>query len=95
MNPEVIRWGVEELGHRIHDTWWMTETGAHMICNYPSMDIKPGSMGKPLPGIHATIVDDAGNEVPPFTMGNLAIQRGWPAMMRQIWAIQSAMNLIS
>jgi len=85
LNPEVIRWGVEELGHRIHDTWWMTETGAHMICNYPSMDIKPGSMGKPLPGIHATIVDDSGNEVPPFTMGNLAIQRGWPAMMRQIW----------
>lgn len=85
LNPEVIRWGVEELGHRIHDTWWMTETGAHMICNYPSMDIKPGSMGKPLPGIHATIVDDAGNEVPPFTMGNLAIRRGWPAMMRQIW----------
>lgn len=85
LNPEVIRWGIDELGHRIHDTWWMTETGGHMICNYPSMDIKPGSMGKPVPGIHATIVDDAGNEVPPFTMGNLAIRKGWPSMMRQIW----------
>lgn len=85
LNPEVIRWGVEELNHRIHDTWWMTETGGHMICNYPSMDIKPGSMGKPIPGVHATIVDDAGNEVPPLTMGNLAIKKGWPAMMRQIW----------
>lgn len=85
LNPEVIRWGVETLGHRIHDTWWMTETGAQMICNYPSMDIKPGSMGKPLPGVFATIVDDDGNEVPPFTMGNLAIRRGWPSMMRQIW----------
>ncbi len=85
LNPEVIRWGIEELGHRIHDTWWMTETGAHMICNYPSMDIKPGSMGKPVPGVYATIVDDQGNEVPPFTMGNLAIHKGWPAMMRQIW----------
>lgn len=85
LNPEVIRWGIEELGHRIHDTWWMTETGGHMICNYPSMDIKPGSMGKPVPGIYATIVDDEGNEVPPFTMGNLAIRKGWPAMMRQIW----------
>lgn len=85
LNPEVIRWGVETLGHRIHDTWWMTETGAHIICNYPSMDIKPGSMGKPIPGIHATIVDDSGNEVPPFTMGNLAIKKGWPAMMRQVW----------
>ncbi|WP_442916930.1 acetate--CoA ligase [Lysinibacillus sp. 54212] len=85
LNPEVIRWGIEELGHRIHDTWWMTETGGHMICNYPSMDIKPGSMGKPVPGLYATIVDDEGNEVPPFTMGNLAIRKGWPAMMRQIW----------
>lgn len=85
LNPEVIRWGVEELNHRIHDTWWMTETGGHMICNYPSMDIKPGSMGKPIPGVYATIVDDAGNEVPPLTMGNLAIKKGWPAMMRQIW----------
>jgi len=85
LNPEVIRWGIDELGHRIHDTWWMTETGGHMICNYPSMDIKPGSMGKPVPGIYATIVDDEGNEVPPFTMGNLAIRKGWPSMMRQIW----------
>ena len=85
LNPEVIRWGIEELGYRIHDTWWMTETGAHMICNYPSMDIKPGSMGKPLPGVNATIDDDQGNEVPPFTMGNLAIRKGWPSMMRQIW----------
>ncbi len=85
LNPEVIRWGMEELGHRIHDTWWMTETGAQVICNYPSMEIKPGSMGKPVPGVHVTIVDDEGNEVPPFTMGNLAIKRGWPSMMRQIW----------
>lgn len=85
LNPEVIRWGINELGHRIHDTWWMTETGAHMICNYPSMDIKPGSMGKPLPGVHATIVDDQGEPVKPYTMGNLAIRRGWPAMMRAIW----------
>lgn len=85
LNPEVVKWGKEILNHRIHDTWWMTETGGHMICNYPSMDIKPGSMGKPVPGIYATIVDDQGNEVPPYTMGNLAIKKGWPAMMRQIW----------
>jgi acetyl-CoA synthetase len=85
LNPEVIRWGMSELGHRIHDTWWMTETGGHMICNYPSMEIKPGSMGKPIPGVYATIVDDEGNELPPYTMGNLAIRKGWPAMMRAIW----------
>ena len=85
LNPEVIRWGMDVLGHRIHDTWWMTETGGHIICNYPSMDIKPGSMGKPVPGIYATVVDDEGNEVPPYTMGNLAIRKGWPSMMREIW----------
>lgn len=85
LNPEVIRWGMDVLGHRIHDTWWMTETGGHIICNYPSMDIKPGSMGKPVPGIYASIVDDVGHEVPPYTMGNLAIRKGWPSMMRGIW----------
>lgn len=85
LNPEVIYWGMEELQHRIHDTWWMTETGAHMICNYPSMAIRPGSMGKPIPGTVAAIVDDAGNELPPNTMGNLALKKGWPSMMRTIW----------
>lgn len=85
LNPEVIRWGMDVYGHRIHDTWWMTETGAHMICNYPSMDIKPGSMGKPIPGTYAAIIDDSGNELPPNTMGNLALKKGWPSMMRQIW----------
>ncbi|HWI49235.1 MAG TPA: acetate--CoA ligase [Rummeliibacillus sp.] len=85
LNPEVVKWGYQVLHHRIHDTWWMTETGAQMICNYPSMEIKPGSMGKPIPGIEAAIVDDQGNELPPFTMGNLAFRKGWPSMMRQIW----------
>lgn len=85
LNPEVIRWGYEIYHHRIHDTWWMTETGAHMICNYPSMMIKPGSMGKPVPGTVAAIVDDAGNVLPPNTMGNLALKKGWPSMMRAIW----------
>ncbi len=85
LNPEVIKWGDQVLHQRIHDTWWMTETGAQMICNYPSMEIKPGSMGKPIPGITAAIVDNQGNELPPFTMGNLAFKKGWPSMMREIW----------
>ncbi|MFZ3589414.1 acetate--CoA ligase [Bacillus sp. DJP31] len=85
LNPEVIRWGMKVFQHRIHDTWWMTETGAQLICNYPSMQIKPGSMGKPLPGIKAAIVDDQGNELPPNRMGNLAIKKGWPSMMQSIW----------
>ena len=85
LNPEVVKWGMEVFNLRIHDTWWMTETGAHMIVNFPSMDIKGGSMGKPLPGVEATIIDDQGNELPPNRMGNLAMKTGWPAMMREIW----------
>lgn len=85
LNPEVVKWGWEVYHKRIHDTWWMTETGAQLICNVPTMTIKAGSMGKPLPGITAAIVDDNGHELPPNTMGNLAIRKGWPSMMRAIW----------
>lgn len=85
LNPEVIKWSKDVFHKRVLDTWWMTETGGHMIVNYPAMDIKLGSMGKPLPGIEAAIVDDAGNELPPNRMGNLAIKKGWPSMMHAIW----------
>ena len=85
LNPEVVRWGKKVFDLRIHDTWWMTETGALLICNYPCMVMKPGSMGKPIPGVVAAIVDDQGNELPPNRMGNLAIKKGWPSMMHQIW----------
>lgn len=85
LNPEVIRWGMKVYNHRIHDTWWMTETGAQLICNYPSMDIRPGSMGRPIPGVEAAIIDDHGNVLPPYRMGNLAIRTPWPAMMRKVW----------
>lgn len=85
LNPEVVKWGMDVYRLRIHDTWWMTETGAHMIVNFPSMDIKGGSMGKPIPGVEAAIIDDAGNELPANRMGNLALKAGWPSMMREIW----------
>ncbi len=85
LNPEVIRWGMEVFKLRIHDTWWMTETGAQTICNFGSLPIKMGSMGKAVPGIEAAIVDNRGVVLPPNRMGNLAIKKGWPAMMRQIW----------
>jgi acetyl-CoA synthetase len=85
LNPEVVRWGMKVFNLRIHDTWWMTETGGQLICNYPCLEIKPGSMGKPFPGVKAAIVDDQGNELPPNRMGNLAIRKGWPSMMNQIW----------
>lgn len=75
LNPEVIRWGMEVFNKRIHDTWWMTETGAQTICNFGCLPIKPGSMGKPVPGIEAAIVDNQGNLLPPNRMGNLAIKK--------------------
>jgi acetyl-CoA synthetase len=71
----------------IHDNWWQTETGGIMIANYAAMDIKPGSMGKPLPGIEAAIVkrrEDGTAEVieAPDVEGELALKRGWPSMFR-------------
>ncbi|GJF44247.1 acetate--CoA ligase [Staphylococcus argenteus] len=85
LNPEVIKWAKKVYGLTVLDTWWMTETGGHMIVNYQTMDVKLGSMGKPLPGIEAAIIDGAGNELPPNRMGNLAIKKGWPSMMHRIW----------
>ena len=82
---ELVYWARRVLKVPIHDTWWMTETGMILIANYPSMPIKPGSIGKPFPGIKAAIIDSQGEELPPLTLGELAIEKGWPATMRQIW----------
>jgi acetyl-CoA synthetase len=89
LNPEVIRWGLKVYGKRIHDTWWMTETGGILIANYPQMEIRAGSMGRPIPGVYAAIIDDNGNELPTNTMGHLAVKTPWPSMMRAIWNNQS------
>jgi acetyl-CoA synthetase len=85
LNPEAVKWSVEELGLPFHDNYWQTETGSIMVANYPLMPIKPGSMGRPIPGVKVAIVDDNGNELPVGKEGNLVIQPGWPSMMRQIW----------
>lgn len=87
LNPEAIWWGQEAFGLPIHDNWWQTETGGIMIANYLSQDIKPGSMGKPLPGIEAAIVqrDDTGELKvisDPNIQGELALKTGWPSMFR-------------
>ncbi|MDG5787510.1 acetate--CoA ligase [Evansella sp. AB-P1] len=92
LNPEVVRWGYKVFQHRIHDTWWMTETGAMLICNYLSEPIKPGSMGKPIPGVDAAIINDKGEELPPYEMGHLAVKAGWPSMMRKIWKNEKKFN---
>jgi acetyl-CoA synthetase len=87
LNPEAVVWGQEALGLPIHDNWWQTETGGIMIANYPAMAIRPGSMGRPLPGIEAAIVrrvaEDAVEAVQePEVEGELALRPGWPSMFR-------------
>jgi acetyl-CoA synthetase len=87
LNPEAVVWGVEVFGKPFHDNWWQTETGGIMISNFASMDVKPGSMGRPLPGITAAIVERlAGGAVREvagsMVMGELALRPGWPSMMR-------------
>jgi acetyl-CoA synthetase len=86
LNPEAVIWGHEVFGMPFHDNWWQTETGGIMIANYASMDVKPGSMGKPLPGIEAGIVeitDTGAREITkPQAIGELALRPGWPSMMR-------------
>ena len=85
LNPEAIVWGLKALDLAFHDNWWQTETGAILIANYPVQDIRPGSMGRPTPGITAAIVDESGREVEPGQEGDLAIRPGWPSMFRTYW----------
>jgi acetyl-CoA synthetase len=87
LNAEAVWWGQEVLGLPIHDNWWQTETGGIMIANTASLDIKPGSMGRPLPGVQAAIVRRGeGGAVSvveaPDTEGELALRAGWPSMFR-------------
>jgi acetyl-CoA synthetase len=95
LNPEVVLWGQEAFGMPIHDNWWQTETGGIMIANYRSMDVRPGSMGRPLPGIEASVArrdaegrpvlaGDGGLELvsSPQEQGELVLRPGWPSMFR-------------
>jgi len=87
LNPEAVVWGVEAFGRPFHDNWWQTETGGIMIANYACMDVKPGSMGRPLPGVTAAIVERAADGsvreiTQAMAMGELALRPGWPSMMR-------------
>ena len=88
INPEAWHWYYEHIGHKncaIVDTWWQTETGAHIITTLPGNPMKPGKAGKPLPGIEVAIVDKNGNPVPPNTVGYVVIKNPWPSMMRNCW----------
>jgi len=86
LNPEAVFWGQDAFGLPIHDNWWQTETGGIMIANFASMDIRPGSMGRPMPGVEAAIVqrrEDGGvDELGVGCEGELALRPGWPSMFR-------------
>jgi acetyl-CoA synthetase len=87
LNPEAVLWGQQAFGMPFHDNWWQTETGGIMIANFAALDIKPGSMGLPLPGIEAAVIRrtlDGGVEPieEPMVEGELALKKGWPSMMR-------------
>ncbi|MFF3608906.1 acetate--CoA ligase [Streptomyces sp. NPDC002463] len=94
LNPEAVHWGREALGLPVHDTWWQTETGAIMIANFAADPVRPGSMGRPLPGVEATVLacgEDGRAAVTdghvhilqePGAQGELALRAGWPSMFR-------------
>jgi acetyl-CoA synthetase len=90
LNPQAVIWGYEVFGIPFHDNWWQTETGGIMISNYASMDVQPGSMGRPMPGITAAIVREGDDghlhEVDdPAKDGELALQPDWPSLFRGYW----------
>ncbi len=96
LNPEAVAWGAEVLGRPIHDNWWQTETGGIMVANFAACDIKPGSMGRPVPGVQAAVLARDGDEeggvlrhdgrpvvvTDPGVEGHLAFRAGWPSMFR-------------
>ena len=85
LNPEAIVWGMKAFGMPFHDNWWQTETGAILVANYAESSIKPGSMGRPIPGVTVGIIDDEYQELPVGSEGNLAVRPGWPSMFQTYW----------
>jgi acetyl-CoA synthetase len=92
LNAEAVNWSHKVFGLQFHDSYWQTETGSIMITNYPGMKIRPGSMGKPFPGITGAILDADTFEVitAPNKPGLIAFRPGWPSMMRGFWNNEEA-----
>lgn len=94
LNPEAVVWGLEAFGLPVHDTWWQTETGAIMVSNFPGMPVRPGSMGRPMPGVETGILERGADGraavvdghvrvlANPSGVGELALRPGWPSMFR-------------
>jgi acetyl-CoA synthetase len=88
--PDAVVWSNEVFGRPFHDNWWQTETGGIMIANFAALDVRPGSMGRPLPGIEAAVVRRTGADAvevltDPAEEGELALRPGWPSMFRAYW----------
>jgi len=94
LNAEAVHWSQEAYGLPFHDTYWQTETGSMVITNYPGMPIKAGSMGKPFPGIEATVLDPETFEplTETGTVGIIGLKPGWPAMFRTYWNNEEVYN---
>ena len=89
LNPEAFEWYYHTIGKErcpILDTWWQTETGMHMITTMIGEPMRPGFVGKPVPGVIVDVVDKSGNTVAPNTMGFLVIKSPWPSMLRTVYA---------
>jgi acetyl-CoA synthetase len=86
LSAGVVEWGEDTLGVTIHDTYGQTETGNMIINNYPTMELRPGSMGKPLPGIEAAVVDpDTGAVLEPGETGEIAQRGDYPCFFAGYW----------
>ncbi|HVP42345.1 MAG TPA: acetate--CoA ligase [Terriglobales bacterium] len=87
LNPEAVTWSQQVFGKPFHDTFWQTETGCIVITNLPGMPIKPGSMGRPFPGITATVVNPKTYQpiTQPGVAGIIALRPGWPSQIRSYW----------
>ena len=92
LNPEAVNWSLRVFGKPFHDTYWQTETGCILISNFPGMPVKPGSMGRPFPGITATVLNPNTYEPypQPGKIGLIGIKPGWPSMMRGYWKNEEA-----
>lgn len=85
LNPQALFWGLKMFGLPFHDNWFQTELGSICIANFASMNIKPGSMGKPIPGVVASIIDEMGRELEDGEEGNLVLKPTFPSFMKEIW----------
>jgi acetyl-CoA synthetase len=87
LNAEAVVWSEQTFGRPFHDTFWQTETGCIMIANFPGMKVKPGSMGRPFPGITGAVLDLQTHQpvADPGKVGLIAFRPGWPSMFRTYW----------